>query len=484
MTSDRYPARVVPLLYLATAHVALGLACVLAGWWPQAVAGFFYHSWMVAIVHLVTLGWITFSILGAIYIVGPVALGMPMPARRGDYWAYACAIIGVIGMVAHFWIQEFGGMAWSAATVTLGILYVAWRIVRGVTRAHVQAAVKLHLVFACLNILVAASTGILLGFDKVYHFLPGFVLSNVFAHAHLAAIGWAAMMVVGVAYRLLPMTLPSRMPSGRSMFAGAILLETGVLGLFASLLLRSSGAIAAGLLVIAGVLVLAAHVAGMVRSPAARPPGAPRLDFAILHAAGAGASLLITVVLGFALLVMPASESSLRLAAAYGVFGLVGFLAQMVVAMEARLLPLATWYWAYAISGFQQPPPPPQVMRDRVLQAIVFIGWTAGVPALAAGLFLESAPLVATGAWSLFAAVTIATLDNVLVLLHMRRQHPQSDQTERNQVRKEEGRHRWRAAQDALEHGRAGLPGDGLRVEPGAEEPHQRLYQQHRRAKA
>ena len=47
------------------------------------------------------------------------------------------------------------------------------------------------------------------------------------------------MMVVGVAYRLLPMTLPSKMPSGRSMFVSAILLETGVLGLFVSLLLQS-----------------------------------------------------------------------------------------------------------------------------------------------------------------------------------------------------------------------------------------------------
>ena len=58
---------------------------------------------------------------------------------------------------------------------------------------------------------MAATLGVLIGFDKVYHFLPGFVLSNVIAHAHLAAIGWAAMMVVGIAYRLLPMILPAAM---------------------------------------------------------------------------------------------------------------------------------------------------------------------------------------------------------------------------------------------------------------------------------
>jgi hypothetical protein len=75
----------------------------------------------------VTLGWITFSILGAIYNVGPLALRMDMPARKADYVAYACAVIGLIGMVGHFWIQEYGGMAWSAATIAGGVRWRARR---------------------------------------------------------------------------------------------------------------------------------------------------------------------------------------------------------------------------------------------------------------------------------------------------------------------------------------------------------------------
>lgn len=417
--SQTGPARTVPLLYLGTAHVSLGLACVLAGVWPRAAAGFFYHSWMVAIVHLVTLGWITGSILGTIYIVGPIALRTPMPARRLDYAAYAFVLAGLTGMVAHFWIQEYGGMAWSAATATCGILYVAGRIVRGVRHASVPAAVKLHISLACLNIGLAASMGVLLGIDKTYHFLPGFVLSNVFAHVHLAAIGWATMMVVGVGYRLLPMILPSRMPAGRSVFASAILLEIGVLGLFVTLLVGGGWTPVFGGAIVAGLVVFAAHVVWMARSPAPKPAKAPCVDFGILHAGSAGLSLAITVAIGMALLVRPPSPRMLHAAAAYGVFGLVGFLAQMVVAMEARLLPLAAWFWAYARSDFRIPPPSPHVMRDRTLQAIVFAGWTVGVPALAGGMFLESPGLIGAGAWSLFVAVAIGALDSVLVLAHV-----------------------------------------------------------------
>ena len=84
MTANgRLPARLLPLLYLGTAHVSLALACLFAAVWPEAVAGFFYHAWLIGLVHLVTLGWITFSILGTIYIVGPLALGVYHRSRCG-----------------------------------------------------------------------------------------------------------------------------------------------------------------------------------------------------------------------------------------------------------------------------------------------------------------------------------------------------------------------------------------------------------------
>ncbi|HVZ22709.1 MAG TPA: hypothetical protein VG871_16660, partial [Vicinamibacterales bacterium] len=195
--ADSQPARLLPLLYFGAAHVALGSACLFAACWPQSVAGFFYHPWLVGLVHLVTLGWITFSILGAMYIVGPLALRTEMPARRLDYVAYACALVGLVGMVGHFWIQEYAGMAWSAGTIATAVVYVTARFVAGVRRAKSQPAVKLHVVLACINFWVAASLGVLMAIDKADPFLPGFVLSHVFAHAHLAALGWATMMVVG-----------------------------------------------------------------------------------------------------------------------------------------------------------------------------------------------------------------------------------------------------------------------------------------------
>jgi hypothetical protein len=164
---QRLPPRWLPLLYFGFAHLCLAAAFTAVALDPRGVAGFYYHPRMVAVVHLVTLGWITSSILGAVYMIGPMALRMPMPARAADRWAFGLFVAGVSGMVIHFWIAEPSGMAWSAGMVTLAVLRVALRVLGALPAAPIQPAVKLHFALGFVNLLLAATAGLLLALDKM-----------------------------------------------------------------------------------------------------------------------------------------------------------------------------------------------------------------------------------------------------------------------------------------------------------------------------
>ena len=380
------------------ARVALAAAFAAVALDPLAVAGFFYHARMVAIVHLVTLGWISGSILGTVYIVGPLALRMPMPARRLDYWAWAFFTIGTTGMVSHFWLESFSGMAWSAAMVVLGFALVSVSVLRGLRVAPINRAVKAHIALAFLNVLGAGTMGVLLAFDKAFHFLPGYVLSNVYAHAHLAAVGWALMMVAGVGYRMLPMVLPSAIPEGKSVYLSAVLLEIGVVGLFITLVLGSGWVPFFALVSAWGVAAFLGHVAWMKRHSRTGQAALPRPDYGVWHAVQALIYLALATTFGVALVVLPLSEATLRVVLPYGVFGLIGFLAQIVVGIESRLLPLFALYGAFANRGVQRPLVSPHQMPDRAWQRLTFYLWVAGVPALAAGFHFNLAPVLATWA--------------------------------------------------------------------------------------
>jgi len=410
------PARWPPLLYFAFAHCCLAAAFAAMAIDPRGVGGFFYHPRMLAVTHLVTLGWISASILGSIYVVGPLALRMALPPRPSDYAAFGGFAVGVLGMTSHFWIDKPAGMAWAAGLVALSFVHVPARALSGLRTAPIPPEVRLPVALAFLNILGAAVLGLLLAINKVSPFLEVRHLDAVFAHAHLAALGWGTMMVVGAGCRILPMILPAAMPRGVWVYASALLLEAGVVGIVWGFLSRGRGLGVASVLAAAGIGVFLSRVVWMLRHRRPAPTELRRPDWGVWHALQALAWLAVATALGLCLAFSEPSERGLQVAMAYGVLGLVGFLSQIVVGVEARVLPLFAWLWGFADRAYSEMPRPLHRAAAHRLQGLVFVLWTAGVPLLAGGLAFERTTLVSVAAGGLLVAV-LANLGNGIIVL-------------------------------------------------------------------
>lgn len=418
-TAPTMPTRFVPLLYFAFAHLCLAAAFAEVALEPAKVAGFFYHPRMLAVVHLVTLGWISASILGALYVVGPLAFRMPLPARPADYAAFAGFAVGVLGMVSHFWMELPAGMAWAAGLVAGSMTYVATRALRGLLAAPVPFEARLPMALALVNVIAAAGLGVLAAVNRVAPILTVPHLDAVFAHAHVAALGWGTMMVVGAGYRILPMILPAAMPRGLWAYASAIVLECGVLGLAWSFFSGGRGLPFAALLAVAGIALFLSRVVWMLRNRRPAPTDLRRPDWSVAHAIQAMACLVAACGLGSYLALSERSETTLALALAYGVLGLVGFLSQIIVGVLGRVLPLFAWLWGFADRAYVEPPPSLHRAPIRSLQAVVFAFWTAGVPLLAAGLATDRTVPASWGAWLLLTAVVVGVANAVVILARL-----------------------------------------------------------------
>ena len=387
---------------------------------PVSVTGYFYHPLMIGLVHLVTLGWISVSILGAIFIVGPLALRMPMPVGRLDYWAFGFYSIGLTGMVSHFWIEQYSGMAWSAGMVLLAVGHVTSRVIRQLYHSRIPIGIRLHVGLACVNLLIACILGLLLGADREVDIVPGFVITNVYAHAHMAGLGWATLMVVGIGHRLLPMVLPSAMPEGPRTIISVGLIQVGVVGLFVTLLVTGQAGLVWTLLALGGVVTFLSTVLWMRRHPRPAPPARPSPDWGVGHAGQSLLYLFVASGIGVFIVSSPVAAWTARLAMLYGVLALVGFLSQIVVGMENRILPLFQWHTRFAASDFAERPAPPHTLGSQAARAVVFWAWTLGVPLLAAGLALERVTLVGLGGWALLVALVLQSINAGLTLMAVR----------------------------------------------------------------
>ena len=175
-------------------------------------------------------------------------------------------------------------MAWSGALALATPLWLGGRVLKGLRHAPVPLEARLPVALAILNFYVAAGLGVMLGIHKHQPFLPFTQLDGVHAHVHLAAVGFAALLVVGVGYRVLPMVLPAAMPRGPLALASGLVLPGGRPGPRPGLPLREAArpGVRARHARRAGALLLACrfHVAQPPpcpqRAPATRLGRAPR----------------------------------------------------------------------------------------------------------------------------------------------------------------------------------------------------------------
>jgi hypothetical protein len=406
---DLTPASAIPIAYFAFAHICLGSALLALVVWPGLPGASFYQPRMVALVHLVTLGWISGSILGAFYIVGPLALRLPMPVGRADWTAFWVFATGTTGMVSHFWIHTYDGMAWSAVLVMSAIAWVGWRAARGLPGSAAPWPVALHVVLAFLNVLAAAALGIVLGLHRTRGFLHVSPVATMFGHLHLAAVGWATMMVVGLSYRLIPMMLPAAMPTGSILALSAVLIEGGLVVLVVALVVLPAWVPAGAVLIIGGLASFVVQVRRTLRRRLPRPPALPKRDWSTWQTHMALVWLLTAAGFGMALSLGTAAASHMALMWLYGAAGLVGFLSQIVVGMQGRLVPLYAWYRAFAARG-APPERAANTLPSSPFARAIFMAWGLGVPGLAWGLAMANKPAIAAAAASLLAGLCIGAI--------------------------------------------------------------------------
>lgn len=196
--------------------------------------------------------------------------------------------------------------------------------------------------------------------------------------------------------------------------------EAGLLGFVAVALARGELSSVFASLIAAGVMLFLARVAWMLRNPRPAPSALPRPDWGMAHALSALCCLLACLGLGLYLAHAPASERTLQLAKAYGALGLIGFLSQMVIGIESRLLPMTAWLWSFAEGGYRELPASQYETPSRSLQAIGFASWTLGLPLVCWGLYAEAERLVSAGA-ALLLFTTLGSLWNGIGVLRRAR---------------------------------------------------------------
>ena len=336
-TSVRLPGQhfAAAMLYLVAG--AVGLVWIA----PELAIGAYPSPRVAGITHLFTLGWLTTTIFGALYQLLPVALGAPLRSVRvahASFWAFAPgAGLFAAGVATNAGVLHHTGIALITVGIVLGVGNLALSLPRAPSRDVTWWAVATALAFLASTLLL----GVVLLHNLHTGFLAEARLRVLATHLHVALVGWALIMMVGVSHRLLPMFLLSHGGVTRWTKRSLALLAGGVALLSVGLTLqRPAVTWAAAAMLEAGVGCFVWQALAFYRARVRR-----QIDVGMRYAGAALGFLVTSALLGAAVLVRGVAHP--RLATAYVVVGLLGGIILYVVGFFYKIVPLLAWTVRY-----------------------------------------------------------------------------------------------------------------------------------------
>jgi hypothetical protein len=381
--------------HFAAALVWFVAASVLLPVIAPAIAGGAYGApGVIAIVHMLTLGFVLTIITGALQQIAPIAMGVAARSHRTAHVAFGMIVTGTIFVAA-------GARLWTGVLLAIGWVLIVGAValtwvnlvgrLRRATRGHdMSLAVRAGFIslFAAFTV-VGARVGSVLGWWTV---TPAALLT---AHAHLALGGFATVIAMGVGTQMAPTFLSVRYSAPwlghaawRATFAGSMVVAAGSITGSAIILRLGAASLAAG------VVSWIAFIAVCFWRRGTRLPDGTAVLIAV-----ANLSLLTAAALGIAILFL----DNAQLTMAYGISALFGWLTMFITGATTRIVPMLL-----------RSRPGARAVAPSRLRLLPVAAVASAAAVLVAGAASGNLPVVRAGAWLQAAGAVLMVLTHAL----------------------------------------------------------------------
>jgi len=203
LSLSQTPPLSVPLRFLLTAPLFAAAAGVVVLLFPEALLSRWTPATLAA-THLLTLGFLAMTMFGALQQLLPVLAGSTIP--RASLFSATVHLLLTAGTVALTSGMGFGsGVLMQLGTLLLwaAVILFASVISYALLRARSAHATVWAMGSALLSLIVAVSLG---GGLLIYHGWRA-PLAHPYTDLHLmwGMIGWVAVLIIGVAWQVVPM---------------------------------------------------------------------------------------------------------------------------------------------------------------------------------------------------------------------------------------------------------------------------------------
>jgi len=203
---EQAPPISVPLRFFLSAPVfgfAAAMLLIVSG--PDALSG----RWMpqtMALTHLLTLGFITMAMTGALLQMMPVVVGSPIwRPRLTSSVLHSLLCLGIAALAGGFWLDHAGLMRLALLMLFMALIYVVFILTLSLAQSKVRSPSAAGIRLAVFSLAITLAFGLRIGAEYIWQFQSNVAHSWSNIHMVWALIGWVGLLIISIAYEVIPM---------------------------------------------------------------------------------------------------------------------------------------------------------------------------------------------------------------------------------------------------------------------------------------
>ncbi len=409
------PYKVVLPFYLYAALSFLA-ATLLLFFSTDAFLKHYFQPHILAITHIMALGWATMIILGASHQLVPVLIEGKLYSNTLAHTSFILAAIGIPLLSYGFYEFNMGAPAkWGGRFVVLAMLAYLINIGKSIAKSKNENVHAVFVFTSVLWLLVTVALGLALLYNFTFPFMRHDSVHYLPLHAHIGIIGWFLLLVMGVASRLIPLFLISKYSNPRLLWAIYWLINFSLVAfILIFYFLPLSFSLIPNLLLITAVLLFIYYCRAAYHQRI-RKKVDEQVKLSILSAVMMALPLVFLGII-LALFINRHTENN-ALMLAYGFIIFFGWLTAIILGMTFKTLPFIVWNKVYhRKAGLGKTPNPKDLFSNTVFKWMS-VAYLLGFCIFICGLFFPNAHLLKPGAFLLLLTAILYNW-NVLKLLN------------------------------------------------------------------
>lgn len=384
-------------LYAAISFLA---ATILLFFSTEAFFKHYFQPHLLAITHIMALGWGTMIILGASHQLVPVLIEGKLYSNKLAYASFILAAIGIPLLCYGFYEFNMGAPAkWGGRFVVLAMLAYLINISKSIAQSKSE---NVHAIFVFTSVLWLFIT-VALGLALVYNFTFSFMRHNSVhylpLHVHIGIIGWFLLLVIGVASRLIPLFLISKYTNPKLLWVVFWLINISLVSfILIFYFLPISFSLIPDILLFAAIGLFIYYCIAAYKQRI-RKQVDEQVKLSILSALMMALPIILLFIILLVFMNRDAENNAFMVT--YGFIIFFGWITAIILGMTFKTLPFIVWNKVYHRRSGQGKTPSPKDLFSNTVFKIMCAAYLAGFVIFICGLLWSNSLLLKPGAFLL-----------------------------------------------------------------------------------